>query len=67
MKNYRIVESGVDNFIIQQRTLFFFWIDVSEKGSFTNTLFFKKIEDAELKIIELKKDWSSKNKIIRYY
>jgi len=66
MKKYRIVEFGINKFIVEKRFLFFFWIDVCEKGNYTNTIFFNKIEDAELKIIGIKKGWSSKNKVIKY-
>ncbi len=66
MKKYRIVEFGINKFIIEKRFLFFFWIDICEKGNYTNTMFFNKIEDAELQIIYIKKGWSSKNKVIKY-
>ena len=63
MKKYRIVEFGINKFIIEKRFLFLFWIDVCEKGNYTNTIFFNNVTDAEIKIIELKKGWISKNKV----
>ena len=64
MENYRIVkneqkwykadQSGANDFKIQVRFLFFFWIDEVEQYTF-NVQSYGKIEDAELQILELKK------------